>query len=116
MVIEDDEVTSALLTRILKKAGYQAFTAANRAGIIAAMKAKPDLVILDILLPDANGFDILNRIRSSGSLRTLPVLMLSGLGSLEDIVKGLKMGANGYLTKPARAKALLNAIEEVMFK
>lgn len=116
LVIEDDEVTSALLKRILEQAGYQALIAANRAGIVEAMKSKPDLVILDILLPDANGFDILNRIRSSSSLRTLPVLMLSGLGSLEDIMKGLKMGANGYLTKPARAKSLLNAIEEVMFK
>jgi CheY-like chemotaxis protein len=116
LVVEDDEVTSALLERILVKEGYKVLIAMNRAGIVAGMKAKPDLVLLDVLLPDANGFDILNRIRSSGSLRTLPVLMLSSLGSLEDIMKGLKMGANGYLTKPAKAKALLNAIEEVIFK
>ncbi|MBC7624433.1 MAG: response regulator [Aeromicrobium sp.] len=116
LVVEDDEVTSALLERMLLKAGYKVLVATNRAGIVVGMKAKPDLVILDVLLPDANGFDILNRIRSSSSLRTLPVLMLSSLGALEDIMKGLKMGANGYLTKPAKSKALLNAIEEVMFK
>jgi CheY-like chemotaxis protein len=116
LVVEDDEVTSLLLERILVKEGYKVIVAANRAGIVVGMKARPDLVILDVLLPDANGFDILNRIRSNGSLRTLPVLMLSSLGTLEDIMKGLKMGANGYLTKPANSQALLNAVEEVMFK
>lgn len=116
LVVEDDEVTAALLQRILLKENYRVILAADRAGIAAGMKARPDLVLLDVLLPDANGFDILNRIRSSTSLRTLPVLMLSSMGALEDIMKGLKMGANGYLTKPAKSKALLHAIEEVMFK
>lgn len=115
LVVEDDEVTAALLQRILIKENYRVILAANRAQIGAGMKLRPDLVLLDVLLPDANGFDILNRIRSSNSLRTLPVLMLSSMGALEDIMKGLKMGANGYLTKPAKSKALLNAIEEVMF-
>lgn len=80
------------------------------------MRGKPDMVILDVLLPDADGFDILNRIRSSSSRRTLPVLMLSSLGTQEHIMKAGTMGANGYLTKPANSKALLNAIDEVMFK
>ncbi len=116
LVVEDDDVTAALLERILTKENYHVIRAANRAGIAAGMKSKPDLVLLDVLLPDANGFDILNRIRASSSLRNLPVLMLSSLGSLEDIMKGLKLGANGYLTKPAKSKALMNAIEEVIFK
>jgi CheY-like chemotaxis protein len=116
LVVEDDDVTAMLLEKVLVKENYKVIRAANRAGIVAGMKAKPDMVLLDVLLPDANGFDILNRIRSSDSLKNLPVLMLSSLGSLEDIMKGLKLGANGYLTKPAKSKALLNAIEEVIFK
>lgn len=116
MVVEDDEVTAVLLERILIKADYRVVRAANRAEIIVGFKAKPDLVLLDVLLPDANGFDILNRIRSNEKMRNLPVLMLSSLGSLEDIMKGLKLGANGYLTKPAKSKTLLAAIEEVIFK
>jgi two-component system, OmpR family, response regulator len=116
MVVEDDEVTATLLERILIKADYRVVRAATRAEIIIAFKAKPDLVLLDVLLPDANGFDILNRIRSNEKMKNLPVLMLSSLGSLEDIMKGLKCGANGYLTKPAKSKALLSAIEEVIFK
>jgi two-component system, OmpR family, response regulator len=116
LVIEDDEVTGMLIDRILTRESYRVIRAANRAEIGAGMKAKPDLVLLDVLLPDANGFDILNRIRSNEKLKNLPVLMLSSLGSLEDIMKGLKCGANGYLTKPAKSKVLLNAIEEVLFK
>jgi two-component system, OmpR family, response regulator len=116
LVVEDDDVTATLLTRILTKESYKVIRAGNRAEIVAGMKSKPDLVLLDVLLPDANGFDILNRIRSNESLKNLPVLMLSSLGSLEDIMKGLKLGANGYLTKPAKSKALLEAIEAVIFK
>lgn len=116
MVVEDDDVTATLLERILVKADYRVVRAANRAEIIVAFKAKPDLVLLDVLLPDANGFDILNRIRSNEKMKNLPVLMLSSLGSLEDIMKGLKLGANGYLTKPAKSKTLIAAIEEVIFK
>ncbi len=116
MVVEDDAVTGMMLERILLNADYRVVRATNRAEIITGFKAKPDLVLLDVLLPDANGFDILNRIRSNDKMKSLPVLMLSSLGSLEDIMKGLKLGANGYLTKPAKSKALLNAIEEVIFK
>ncbi len=116
LVIEDDEVTATLIERVLAKEGYRVVRAATRDEIVVGMKAKPDIVLLDVLLPDANGFDILNRIRSNEKIKNLPVLMLSSLGSLEDIMKGLKCGANGYLTKPAKSKALLNAIEEVIFK
>jgi CheY-like chemotaxis protein len=116
LVIEDDDVTGSILERILTKESYKVIRAANRAQISEGMKQKPDLVLLDILLPDANGFDILNRIRSNEKLTNLPVLMLSSLGSLDDILKGLKLGANGYLTKPAKSKALIDAIEQVIFK
>jgi len=116
LVIEDDEMTAAMLKAMLTRENYKVILAVDRAGIAAGMKERPDLVLLDVLLPDANGFDILNRIRVSKSLNDLPVLMLSSLGSLDDIMKGLKMGANGYLTKPAKSKALMKAIEEVIFK
>jgi len=115
LVIEDDEVTAMLLTRILKANDFRVFHAANRADILTGMKAAPDLVILDVLMPDANGFDILNRIRAQPKLADLPVLMLTSLGALDDILKGLKLGANGYLTKPAKSTALLDAINQVLF-
>ena len=114
MVVEDDEVTATLLERILAANGFQVIKAANRDAILTGLKRFPDLIILDVLMPDANGFDILNRIRQHPVLKDLPVMMLTSLGSLDDILKGLKLGANGYLTKPAKSKALLDAIRKVL--
>lgn len=114
LVVEDDTVTATLISRVLEANGFTVQHAANRNGIVAGLKASPDLVILDVLMPDANGFDILNRIRQHGVLKDLPVLMLTSLGALDDILKGLRLGANGYLTKPAKSKALLDAIRTVL--
>lgn len=114
MVVEDDEVTATLLQRILVANGFNVTNASNRAAILAGLKNFPDLIILDVMMPDANGFDILNRIRQHAVLKNLPVMMLTSLGSLDDILKGLKLGANGYLTKPAKSKALLDAIRKVL--
>lgn len=114
MVVEDDDLTGTLIERILTANGFMVKRAANRAEILLGLKTAPDLVLLDVIMPDANGFDILNRIRQHAVLKDLPVLMLTSLGSLDDILKGLKLGANGYLTKPAKSKALLDAIKAVM--
>lgn len=114
LVVEDDMVTATLITRVLSANGYMVRQAANREQIVDGLKTSPDMVILDVLMPDANGFDILNRIRQHGVLKDLPVLMLTSLGALDDILKGLKLGANGYLTKPAKSKALIDAIKSVL--
>ncbi len=114
LVVEDDEVTSTLLGRILLANGFKVKYAANRGAILDGLKQFPDLAIMDVMMPDANGFDILKRIRAHPTLRETPVLMLTSLGSLDDILKGLKLGANGYLTKPAKSKALLDAIKQVL--
>ncbi len=114
MVVEDDEVTSTLLGRILQANGFSVSYAANRAAIIEGLKTFPDIVIMDVMMPDANGFDILNRIRTHATLKDMPVLMLTSLGSLDDILKGLQLGTNGYLPKPAKSRALLDAIKQVL--
>lgn len=114
LVVEDDEVTATLLGRILQGNGFAVAYAATRAAIIDGLKLSPDIVIMDVMMPDANGFDILNRIRTHPTLKDMPVLMLTSLGALDDILKGLKLGANGYLTKPAKSRALLDAIKQVL--
>ncbi len=114
LVVEDDTVTATLLLRILSAQGFKVRHAANREAIVNGLKLFPDLVLLDVLLPDANGFDILNRIRQHPNLKDMPVLMLTSLGSLDDILKGLKHGANGYLTKPAKSNALIEAIKRLV--
>ncbi len=114
MVVEDDPTTSVLIERILTANGYMVRKAMNREEILSGLKTFPDLVVLDVIMPDANGFDILNRIRQHPVLKDLPVMMLTSLGSLDDILKGLKLGANGYLTKPAKSRVLLDAIKKVL--
>lgn len=114
LVIEDDDTTAAVIVGALEANLYHVTRAANRQQIVDGMKMSPDLVLLDVMLPDANGFDVLARMRGARDFADTPVLMLTSLGALDDILKGLKLGANGYLTKPAKSKALLNAIKQVL--
>ncbi len=116
LIVEDDQTTGALIEAALQKFGYRARHARNRAEIGAALAAKPmpDLVLLDVLLPDVNGFDVLNRIRQHAALRQLPVLMLTSLSDRMNIAKGLGLGADGYLTKPAQPSTLIDAIQALV--
>ncbi len=114
LVIEDDDTTAAVIVSALEANQYHVTRAANRQQIVDGMKLAPDLVLLDVMLPDANGFDVLARMRGARDFADTPVLMLTSLGALDDILKGLKLGANGYLTKPAKSKALLDAIKQVL--
>lgn len=77
-------------------------------------KPQPDLILLDIMLPDANGFPVLERLRRHPELSTNPVVMLTSLSEPADVAKGLALGATGYMSKPARPQALLSAIDIVV--
>jgi two-component system, OmpR family, response regulator len=116
LVVEDDQTTGAVIEAVLRKFGYRTRHARNRAEIGAGLAAKPmpDLILLDVLLPDVNGFDVLNRIRQHAAVRHLPVLMLTSLSDRNDIAKGLGLGADGYLTKPAQPSTLIEAIQALV--
>jgi two-component system, OmpR family, response regulator len=75
----------------------------------------PDLILMDVdLAPGFSGFDILNRLRQHAALKDIPVVMLTSMSGREHIVKGLSLGADGYLTKPARPSALVDAVRAVL--
>jgi len=116
LVVEDDQTTGAVIEAALQKFGYRTRHARNRSEIGAGLAAKPmpDLVLLDVLLPDVNGFDVLNRIRQHAAVKHLPVLMLTSLSDRKDIAKGLGLGADGYLTKPAQPSTLIDAIQAIV--
>jgi CheY-like chemotaxis protein len=116
LIVEDDQTTGAVIEAVLQKFGYRTRYARNRAEIGAGLAAKPmpDLVLLDVLLPDVNGFDVLNRIRQHAAVKHLPVLMLTSLSDRRDIAKGLGLGADGYLTKPAQPSTLIDAIQAIV--
>ncbi|HTP63646.1 MAG TPA: response regulator [Burkholderiales bacterium] len=116
LIVEDDDGTALVIEKALHSFGCQTRRARNRLEIAEAIGAKPypHLVLLDVLLPDANGFDVLNRIRQHQALEHLPVMMLTSLGERKDVTRGLMFGANGYITKPVLPSTLLEAIEAVV--
>ncbi len=106
LIIEDD----AALLRGLKDSfavkGYRVETAADgEAGLEMALRSEPQLIVLDIMLPKVNGYEICRAVRESGSQAA--IIMLTAKGQEEDIILGLNLGADDYLTKPFRARELL---------
>ncbi len=116
LLIEDDRLIAEPIARSLKLQNYTVLTATNgAAGLELALTAQPDLVILDIMLPEMNGWDVCKGIRQKS---VVPILMLTALSEEIDRVLGLELGADDYLSKPfstrellARIKALLRRVE-----
>lgn len=116
LVVEDDPGTSAVIDAVLRGQGFDSSVAADLQGILRALQEPPppDVIVLDILLPDANGFAVLERLRRHPDLGRVPVVMLTSLDDPADVAKGLALGATGYLSKPARPEALVAAIRAVL--
>ena len=113
LIVDDDDATGKLIELTLHAAGCKTRRARNRQEIAQALAEKPlpHLVLLDILLPDADGFDVLNRIRHHPALQKIPVMLLSALGERKHVTRGLALGADGYITKPVLPSVLLKAVE-----
>ena len=106
LIIEDDSTMLRGLKDNFEYAGYKVLTAADgEAGLCTALDAKPDLIILDIMLPKINGYEICRLIRKEKL--EMPIIMLTAKGEEPDIVLGLNLGADDYVTKPFSIKELL---------
>ena len=115
LVIEDDEQLAKLLRMYLSLDGYQMRFAGNREQITAALRlGKPDLVLLDVTLPDVDGFDVLLRMRQHPVLKTVPIVMMTAKATREAVLKGLNGGADGYITKPFEIDHVTHAIKSVL--
>ena len=100
LIIEDDRFLRELIVRKLKGEGYQTNEAADgEEGFEKVKKSPPDLVLLDLILPGIDGFEVLSKIKEEPTLSAIPVIILSNLGQREEVEKGLKMGAVDYLIK-----------------
>ena len=116
LVIEDDPNALRLIRYALEQEGYQVLSAENGLeGVKKAQDDHPDLVVLDIMLPGLDGYEVCHKLRQKPETAALPVLMLSAKARQDDKDIGLKMGADDYLAKPAdpatmveKVKALLN--------
>jgi DNA-binding response OmpR family regulator len=100
LVIEDDKFLRELIIRKLTGEGYEASEAVDgEEGIKKIKEKKPDLILLDLILPGINGFEVLSRAKEDANLAQIPVIILSNLGQKDEIEKGLKLGAIDFLIK-----------------
>ena len=100
LIIEDDKFLRELIAQKLVKEGYNIAEAIDgEEGIKKVKSEQPDLVLLDLILPGIDGFEVLSKMKEDSSLVSIPVIILSNLGQKEDVEKGLKLGAADYLIK-----------------
>jgi CheY-like chemotaxis protein len=116
LIVEDDESIAQLLELLLTNKGFatQKATDGESALNMLLNAPMPDLVLLDVVLPGKDGFQILGHIRSSPALRELPVIMVTSQISDENVMRGLKAGADGYIFKPFKWQTLYNCIQSVI--
>jgi two-component system, OmpR family, response regulator len=113
LVVDDEATILELLSGSLRLAGFEVVTATSGAGAVrAAAASRPDLVLLDVMMPDGDGFEALRRIRSAGS--EVPVIFLTALDEVTDRVKGFALGGDDYVSKPFSLEELLGRIQAVL--
>jgi class 3 adenylate cyclase len=101
LVVDDDPVNRAMLTRVLEQDGYRVDTATDGRRALERLAEEPfDVVLLDVLMPEMDGLEVLSRITEDDALRHLPVVMITSLDDLETAVRCIEIGADDYLTKP----------------
>jgi two-component system response regulator MprA len=112
LIIEDDEAIVKVLHRVLSYEGYEIFKALNgQQGLNSARENRPDLVILDVMLPGMDGLEVCRRLRLGGSI---PILMLTAKDTIQDRVTGLDAGADDYLVKPFEVEELLARLRALL--
>jgi DNA-binding response OmpR family regulator len=107
LLVEDEETLRKVLRSLLERDGFEVAEAADGAEALSAVdRLSPDAIVLDLNLPVLDGYDVLSRLRTRSTSATLPVLVLTANGDEASEVRALKMGANEFLTKPFRPRAL----------
>jgi len=115
LVVEDEEDIRELLRYNLEKEGYRVLGAATGEEALQLVRDRlPDLLVLDLMLPGLDGLEVCRRIRGKEDIRGLPILMLTAKGEEADIVAGLELGADDYLTKPFSPRVLLARLRAVL--
>ena len=115
LVVEDEEDIRELVSYNLLKEGYQVAGVASGEDALAAVESKPpDLILLDIMLPGLDGLKVCRKLKENPEFESIPIVMLTAKGEEADIVAGLNMGADDYVTKPFSPKVLLARVQAVL--
>lgn len=100
LIVEDDKFLRELIVKKLVKENFETVEANDgEEGFKMILSEKPDLILLDLILPGIDGFEVLSRVKADDSLKNIPVIVLSNLGQREDVEKCVKLGATDYMVK-----------------
>ena len=114
LVADDDPDIVALVKNILERKGFGVQAAYNGIEVFSRLEEqKPDLIILDIMMPQMNGLEVLTRLKGTADYLSIPVILLTAKYQPKDVVEGYKLGANYYITKPFTSAQLINGINYV---
>jgi two-component system OmpR family response regulator len=114
LVVEDDAQIREMLQKILSK-DYAVVTAADgKQALVLAAKSKPDLLMLDVMLPEIDGFDLAAKVRATEGLKKVPIIFLTARDTARDTIKGIQVGAKHYITKPFNIKDVLAKVAKIL--
>jgi len=115
LIAEDEPNIVISLEFLLKEAGYEVAVARDGSQALSlAGTLRPDLIVLDVMLPALNGFDVCRRIRDSREVKNTKVLMLTAHGRDSEVAKGMAAGADAYMTKPFATRELMKVVAELL--
>lgn len=115
LIVEDEESLLKLESILLTSRGYEVKGVADGKSALEAIAAvKPDLVLLDIMLPEMDGFEVCRVIKGNDATRHIPVIMLTAKKSREDMIRGEQVGADWYITKPFKSAMVIETIQRFL--
>ncbi len=117
LVVDDDARTLRMMEAMLVSAGYCVILAENgNEAISKALESSPDIILLDVMMPEIDGFEVAKRLQTITATKDIPIVMVTALGEVKDRVKALKMGADDFLTKPVDKTELLTRVKTMVEK
>lgn len=115
LIVEDDPLIARIVEIKLENRGYQVIRASDgQEGLEAIRQHKPDVVLLDVMMPVMDGYQVLRILRGEAEFTSLPVIMLTAKGQERDIMSGLKEGATDYIVKPFSPSEVVERVEKVL--
>jgi len=115
LVADDNRVTAMMVAHLLREAGHEVLSARDGdEALRLAARERPDLLVLDVLMPELDGFEVVRRLREDPALEPIPVILLTGKSQQQDLELGLAAGADEYLVKPFRPVQLLKHVDRLI--
>ena len=115
LVADDNDDNLAITTRILQTNGFDVMVAHNgKEALDSARESRPELIVMDVMMPEMSGTEVLEKLRESPQTSRIPVILLTALAQNEDVIAGYQIGADYYMTKPYTSKELLSGVKLVL--